>query len=115
MEKTTDKLHEIAEVTRRLRRDYPEATGSFLTFLETAEAGKALDLRQKELINVALSVAGQCEWCIAFHVKNAIAQGAGRDELVEAGFMAVIMHGGPAYMYMVALFEAIDELLSAEA
>lgn len=106
-----NKLCEITELTRRLRKEYPDATGSFLNFLKQAEAGQALDLKFKELINVALAVAGQCEWCIAFHVKNAVSQGATRDELVEAGFMAVIMHGGPAYMYMVALFEAIDEFL----
>ena len=28
---------------------------------------------------------------------------------MEAGFMAVIMHGGPAYMYMTPLLDALDE------
>ncbi len=109
------KLDEVGELTQRLREDYPTETNAFLTFLNKAEAGKALDLRQKELINVALAVAAQCEWCIAFHVKNAIAAGATRDEIVEAGFMAVIMHGGPAYMYMTPLFESLDEFLTESA
>ncbi len=111
MSNVRDKLDQVTVVTRRLRRDYPDETRAFLGFLQKAEEGKALNLRFKELINVALAVAAQCEWCIAFHVEQAVRAGAGRDEVVEAGFMAVVMHGGPAYMYMTPLFEALDEFL----
>lgn len=106
-----NKLDQVAVLTRRLRKDYPTETQAFLGFLQKAEEGKALDLRIKELINVALAVAAQCEWCIAFHVEQAVKAGASRDEVIEAGFMAVVMHGGPAYMYLTPLFEAVDEFL----
>lgn len=104
-----NKLDEIQHLTQRLKKDFPIETEGFLSFLKRAESGKALDLQQKELINVALAVAAQCEWCIAFHVEQAVSAGASRDAIVEAGFMAVIMHGGPAYMYMTPLLEALDE------
>lgn len=104
-----DRLNQIKNLTERLEKDFPVETGGFLSFLKRAESGKALDIRQKELINVGLAVAAQCEWCIAFHVEQAVSAGASRDEIVEAGFMAVIMHGGPAYMYMTPLLEALDE------
>ncbi len=104
-----DKLNDIMSLTERLQKDYPTETSGFLSFLNRAEAGKALDIKQKELINVGLAVAAQCEWCIAFHVEEAVKAGASRDEIVEAGFMAVIMHGGPAYMYMTPLLQALDE------
>ncbi|GMR03713.1 MAG: carboxymuconolactone decarboxylase family protein [Gammaproteobacteria bacterium] len=110
-----EKLNDIMTLTRRLQKDYPNETGGFLSFLKRAEAGKALDIKQKELINVGLAVAAQCEWCIAFHVEGAVKAGAGRDEIVEAGFMAVIMHGGPAYMYMTPLLQALDEFVPAPA
>ncbi|VAW99048.1 Possible carboxymuconolactone decarboxylase family protein [hydrothermal vent metagenome] len=103
------RLDQVAKLTRRLSKDYPTETRAFLSFLQKAEQGKALDLRVKELINIGLAVAAQCEWCIAFHVEQAVKAGARRDEVVEAGFMAVVMHGGPAYMYMTPLFEAVDE------
>ncbi len=109
MGRMKERLEEIRRLTGRLEHDFPVETGGFLSFLKRAESGKALDIKQKELINVALSVAAQCEWCIAFHVEQAVAAGASRDEIVEAGFMAVIMHGGPAYMYMTPLLEALDE------
>ena len=104
-----EKLDQVAELTQRLSREYPDETRAFLGFLQKAEQGKALDLQVKELINVGLAVAAQCEWCIAFHVEQAARAGASRDAIVEAGFMAVVMHGGPAYMYMTPLFEAVDE------
>ena len=107
-----DKMEQIRRLTERLEKEHPIETQGFLSFLKRAESGKALNIRQKELINVALSVAAQCEWCIAFHVEQALAAGASRDEIVEAGFMAVIMHGGPAYMYMTPLLDAIDEFSS---
>ena len=109
-----NRLEQVAALTRQLQASHPMETRAFLGFLQKAEAGKALDLRTKELINVALGVAAQCEWCIAFHVQQAAEAGATRDELIEAGFMAVIMHGGPAYMYMTPLMQAIDEFLPGE-
>ncbi len=106
-----EKLKQVAELTKRLEKEYPTETLAFLGFLQKAEAGKALDLRTKELINVGLAVAAQCEWCIAFHVDQAVTAGATRDEVMEAGFMAVVMHGGPAYMYLTPLLESLDECL----
>jgi len=111
MGKMQDKLNEIMTLTTSLRENYPTETNAFLGFLNKAESGKALGIREKELINVALAVAAQCEWCIAFHVEQAIKDGASRDEIMESGFMAVVMHGGPAYMYMTPLLEALDEFL----
>jgi len=104
-----ERLNDVTTLIEQLKRDYPTETNAFLSFTARAEAGKALSIREKELINVALSVAGQCEWCIAIHVKHALAAGATRDELVEAGFMAVIMHGGAALMYMTPLLQAVGE------
>jgi len=93
-----DRLQQVGELTQRLQKDFPKETKGFLDFLKEAEGGAALPVKSKELINTALAVAGQCEWCVAFHVKNAVLAGATREELVEAGFQAVVMHGGPAFM-----------------
>ena len=109
-----DKLNEVMTLTKSLRENYPTETNAFLGFLNKAESGKALGNREKELINVALAIAAQCEWCIAFHVKQTLKGGASRDEIMESGFMAVIMHGGPAYMYMTPLLKALDEFQSEQ-
>jgi len=112
MRTTREKLNEISSLIGKLQADYPSETDALLRFMNKAEGGKALTIREKELINVGLAVAAQCEWCIAIHVQHAIEAGASRDEVVEAGFMAVVMHGGPALMYLIPLLEAVDELLT---
>lgn len=114
MHKMRDKLDDINRLIGRLRKDYPAETNAFLQFMAKAEDGKALSMREKELINVGLALAAQCEWCIALHVQHAAQAGASRDEIIEAGFMAVIMHGGPALMYMTPLMEAVDEFCPAK-
>ncbi|MBU2761204.1 carboxymuconolactone decarboxylase family protein [Acidithiobacillus sulfurivorans] len=106
-----ERIADVKQLMENLKQDYPAEINSFLGFMGKAEGNPALSAVQKELINVALSVAAQCEWCIALHTKNAIEAGAGRDEIMSAGFMAVIMHGGPALMYLVPLNKALDELL----
>lgn len=108
MSHAEDRMAEIAAVTKRLRKEFPRETDSFLAFLREAESGPNLDAKTKELMNVALSVAAQCEWCIAFHTRNAGKLGATRAEIIEAGFQAVVMHGGPAFMYMERLYDAAD-------
>jgi AhpD family alkylhydroperoxidase len=118
MGKMRQKLAEAAALNQLLVEHYPVESKAFGNFVHKAESGKALSLQSKELINVALSVAAQCESCIAIHVNQAVKTGASRDEIVEAAFMAfmaVIMHGGPAYMYMSQLFEALDEFLPVQA
>ena len=34
-----------------------------------------------------------------------------QQEIKEAGFMAVVMHGEPAYMYMSPLLQALNEFM----
>lgn len=104
-----DRMADVAEVTKRLRADFPRETESFLAFLRETETDNHLDSKTKELMNVALSVAAQCEWCISFHTRNAGKLGATRAEIIEAGIQAVVMHGGPAFMYLKRLYDAADE------
>jgi AhpD family alkylhydroperoxidase len=111
MAEMTEMLDEVTALIGRLKNKYPTEINSFLSFMESAEGGPALTAREKELINIGIAVATQCQWCIAVHVKHAVATGATRDQIAEAGFMAVLMHGGPALMHLVPLFKALDEFL----
>ena len=109
MAQAGDKLSEAKAMIGRLRSQHPAEAGALFDFMGEAR-GSALDERDKELINVALSVAARCEWATAFHAMQAARAGAGRAEIIEAGFMAVLMHGGPALAYLTPLIRAVDEL-----
>lgn len=105
----TDKLSEIQHLLKSLHSEFPSETTAFLNFMQKTESGTALDLRSKELINIALAVSAQSEWCIALHVRHALDAGARREEILDAGFMAVMMHGRPVLRYLIPLISALDE------
>ena len=109
MENAKDLLKEAEESLRILHKEYPDEMGSFAKFLHEVEEKGALDTKTKELISIALSVVTQCKWCIAFHTRNAIKAGATKDEIMEACFVAALMGGGPALMYVQVVMEAVEE------
>jgi len=109
MDHMKETLDQANALVKELLKEYPGETRAFMHFMRETEDGPILTKREKELINVALSVAAQCKWCIALHVKSAIEAGATRDEIMEAGFQAVLMHGGPALMHLVLLEDALNE------
>ncbi len=112
MGKYTGKLEEIKRLIGRLQKEEADQISAFHNFMTAVEKPGRLDAKHKELINVALAVAAQCEWCIALHVKGALDAGADRKEILDAAMQAVLMHGGPALMYMTPVVEALDEFSS---
>ncbi len=109
MGRYTEKLEEIKRLIGDLQKEAPEAIGAFHTFMEAVEKPGAMDTKSKELVNVGLAVAAQCEWCIALHTRGALDAGASRAEIIDAALQAVLMHGGPALMYMTPVINALDE------
>ena len=102
-------LKEVHDIVGKMGEEYPKLAGPFMVFLRRVEEQGVLDTKTKELISIALSVACKCKWCIAFHTKNALDAGATKDEIVEACYVAILMAGGPAFMYTRLVLEAIDE------
>lgn len=90
-------------------KEYPKQMEAFSKMMHAIEAPGALDVKHKELIAVSLSIAHHCKWCIAYHVKMALRSGATTKQVMEASWMAVLMGGGPALMYMQLVEEAIRE------
>ena len=72
----------------------------------------ALSVRVKELIALAIAVVQRCDGGIAYHLTDALREGARREEIVEAVGVAILMGGGPA---MVSAAEALDALAQFEA
>jgi AhpD family alkylhydroperoxidase len=97
------------DLMNELGKDYPEYTNSFMGFFKQAEKSGALDAKTKELISIALSVKSQCEYCVAFHVKNAISHKASRPEIIEAAFVAALMGGGPSVAFIRYVIDACDQ------
>ena len=101
-----------AEINRgilKLRQGSPEAMAGFNAMAQGALKPGTLSAVHKELIALAIGVAGHCDGCIGFHAKALVRLGAKKDEVMEALAVAVYMGGGPSLMYAAEAIHAFDE------
>jgi AhpD family alkylhydroperoxidase len=84
---------------------------AFSALAEAATRDGALSRKTKELIALALGVAGHCDACLGFHLRTLIKLGASRAEVEEALGVAVYMGGGPSLMVAADALSAFEELL----
>lgn len=86
-----------------------EAIDAFMNSFQVYGGPGIIDVKTKELISVAISCYNRCEYCIVFHVYNALQAGATRAEIMEAAMVAVAFGGGPSIAYAVTLLkDSID-------
>jgi AhpD family alkylhydroperoxidase len=97
----------------KLRVDTPGIMKGFSALAEAATRDGALTRKTKELIALALGVAGHCDACLGFHLQTLIKLGATRLEVEEALGVAVYMGGGPSLMYAADALAAFEELSAA--
>ncbi len=112
MQETMDLLNESSANQDKLWADWPEQMSAFVSFSNAVKAPGSLDTKYKYLIALALGINAHCEWCIAAHTRNALDAGATREEILEASWVAVLMGGGPALMYMQVVQKALEDLLT---
>lgn len=110
---STGQMHHYLDQLDTMREEVGKADPDFLAAWNalSAQGGKEglLSVKTKELICIAIGVVEHCSYCIASHVKKALQAGASRHEILEAGFVAVKMGGGPALAYLSQVIEACDE------
>jgi len=109
----TDITAEINRGILKLRQAAPDAIAGFSAMARGALKAGALSEVHKELIALAIGVAGHCDGCIGFHAKSLVRLGAKREELMEALAVAVYMGGGPSLMYAAEAVHAYDEFAAA--
>ena len=109
----TDITAEINRGILKLRQSVPDAMAGFSAMARGALKPGALSEVHKELIALAIGVAGHCDGCIGFHAKALVRLGAKREEVMEALAVAVYMGGGPSLMYAAEAVHAFDEFAAA--
>lgn len=93
---------------RRLR---PETGAGFTALHRGAMAEGSMSVREKELVALGIGIAQHCEDCIGFHLQAAVKAGATRDDIADTISVAVMMGGGPSYMYGARTLQAYDQLI----
>ena len=100
---------------RHLRGGASDVMKGFSDIAQAALAPGALDVKTKELIALAISVAIRCDDCIAFHAKAAVERGATREEVLETLSMTIYMGAGPSAMYASHALGAFSQFADAKA
>ena len=65
--------------------------------------------KYRELIALAVACTTQCPYCIEVHSKAAKAQGASREEIVEASFLAAALRAGGAATHGAMALKFYDQ------
>jgi AhpD family alkylhydroperoxidase len=100
---------------KRLRADLPDVLKAFSALAQAALAPRALSIKTKELIALAIAVAIRCDDCVAFHAKAALEAGASDEEVTEALGLAIYMGAGPSVMYASRALEAFGQFSKEKA
>lgn len=86
----------------------PKAMKGFQEFMDSVKADGALSRKFKEIIGIAISVYIQCKFCVAWHVKRAMEQGATREEILEASQVAAAVGTGHSLMSTHYVIKSIE-------
>jgi len=93
-------LSELGEGMEKVGEECPELSAAFVQMDQAAYVEGELERKYKELIGIAIALYTRCEYCMNVHVKNALEEGASREEILEAAAVAVAFGGSPAMAYL---------------
>ncbi len=102
-------LDELRQPVQDLRDHMPAVFEGYGALSAAAFTDGALEAKTKELIALAISVAKQCDGCIASHARSAARRGASAAEVAEALGVAIVMNGGPGTVHAPRAFAAFQE------
>jgi AhpD family alkylhydroperoxidase len=104
----------LEERLAQLGSDIPGPMSGFARLHKKAVEEGALSSKVKEMLALAISIVVGCEGCIAYHVHDAVAAGATRQELLETIGVGILMGGGPGSIYGAHALNAVEQFLPKE-
>lgn len=99
----------VSDLMNKLSENSPAAMSAFMALHGATVKNGALNTKTKELIALAIGITVRCDGCIAYHVHDAVAAGANREEVLETIGVAIMMGGGPSVIYGAEALEALDQ------
>ncbi|MGD6842789.1 carboxymuconolactone decarboxylase family protein [Bacillus infantis] len=104
-------LHDYKMGLGTFTQKMPDLARHYNAFTEACFKEGSLSQKQKQLIALGISLYSQDEYCIIYHVKGCLDQGASEEEVLEAVGVTAAFGGGAAMSQAVTLVqEAMDEL-----
>ncbi|MCB9847536.1 MAG: carboxymuconolactone decarboxylase family protein [Phycisphaeraceae bacterium] len=95
---------------KAMKEQAPSIAMGFGSMFQKIMGEGALSVREKELIALAIGMAVRCEPCVYAHAEKAVKAGATREQLLETAGVVVVMQGGPGYVHVPELIDAMEAL-----
>lgn len=104
-------LHEYKLGLGTFTQKMPKIAEKYNDFTQACFMEGVLSQKEKQLIALGISVFSQDEFCIIYHTKGCLDQGATEEEILEAIGVTVAFGGGAAMSQAVTLVqECITDL-----
>jgi AhpD family alkylhydroperoxidase len=104
-------LHDFKAGLGIFSKKMPLVAKKYNEFTEECFKEGALSKKEKQLIALGISVFSQDEYCMVYHVKGCLDEGAAEDEILEAASVAAAFGGGAAISQAVTLVQdSINDL-----
>ena len=104
-------LHEYKQGLGVFTKKMPELASHYNAFTEVCFQEGTLTQKEKQLIALGISLYSQDEYCIIYHLKGCLDQGASEEQILEAVGVTAAFGGGAAMSQAVTLVqEAMVEL-----
>lgn len=94
----------------RLKAELPDQMRGFDALHRTATGAGVLEKKVKEMMALVASIVLRCDECVAYHVRDALASGATREEVLEAIGVAIFVGGSPAAIHAAQAVEALSQM-----
>lgn len=107
-----DALLHYKEGSNAFKEKLPKITQGYFDFTEAAFADGTIDKKHKQLMALSVSIYAQDEYCIIYHMKGAVENGASEDEVLEAIGVSAALGGGAAFAQGVTLAKDAYEYYS---
>ncbi len=104
-----ERYQQVATLMKKLGDDSPAMMSAFMRLHGATVKDGVLSAKTKELIALAIGINVRCDGCVAYHVHDAVAAGASREEVIETIGVAIMMGGGPSVIYGAEALEALDQ------
>jgi AhpD family alkylhydroperoxidase len=104
-------LHEYKEGLGTFMKKMPNIASKYNAFTEECFKEGKLSKKEKHLIALGLGIYSQDEYCVIYHTKGSLDNGASEEEILEAVGVTAAFGGGAAMSQAVTLVqESIEEL-----
>lgn len=108
---TESALHHYKYGVGLFTEKMPKLAEQFNSFTEECFKEGTLSKKQKQLIALGISLYSQDEYCIIYHIKGCLDQGASEQEIFEAVGVTAAFGGGTTMSQAVTLVqECMQEL-----